>query len=282
VASGGTLHIPVSATQGTGPAITGVQLQLLGLVLSTGASGSQITVNASQIAYGANSITPVANLSNGKQVFGAPITVTRQFNQVTGRAETPLAYQNPGFDICYYPGAAGNTLATTSFSGKPANVVHCTTAQIAATTAPGIPINVPVAYRNGANKGLAIQIKSAFTVTQAGEYSFISMAPWPVLYTSGAVLVDGVAASSFDLWNGSTFVTTLGDGSQLDETRSIYLLPGEHTLTVQLVQAQGVSDASMNYSLYFRGLANTGSAVDEAWGIASTAQFYTVRGREGQ
>ena len=120
VAWNAPLSIPVSATQGTGPAISSVQLQLLGLVLGTvsGSSGN-VTFNASQIAYGANTITPVANLASGKQVFGAPITITRQFHALAGRPVTPLINQNYGFDFSYYPNAAGKTLATTNFSGKP-------------------------------------------------------------------------------------------------------------------------------------------------------------------
>ena len=131
VAWNAPLSIPVSATQGTGPAISSVQLQLLGLVLGTvsGSSGN-VTFNASQIAYGANTITPVANLASGKQVFGAPITITRQFHELAGRAVTPVINQNYGFDFYYYPNAAGNTLATTNFSGKPSNVLHAAFCQL--------------------------------------------------------------------------------------------------------------------------------------------------------
>ena len=58
--------------------------------------------------------------------------------------------------------------------------------------------------------------------------------------------------TSYDAWNGSTFVTTFGDGQQLDQTVTIYLLPGEHVLTLQLVQAKGVADSAMAYTLYDR------------------------------
>ncbi len=75
------LSIPVSATQGTGPAISSacssncsVPSSARPQVISSG----NVTFNASQIAYGVNTITPVANLASGKKIFGAPITITRQ------------------------------------------------------------------------------------------------------------------------------------------------------------------------------------------------------------
>ncbi len=276
VAWNAPLSIPVSATQGTGPAISSVQLQLLGLVLGTvsGSSGN-VTFNASQIAYGANTITPVANLASGKQVFGAPITVTRQFHELTGRAVTPLNNQNYGFDFYYYPNAAGNTLATTNFSGKPSNVLHAATCQVT---------SVPLVYRGGAsgsNKGLAIQIKGAFNITQAGEYSFTPTVS-AGSYTSAAVLVDGVTVAGYDAWNGSAFVTFFGDGNQIDGTGSIYLLPGEHTLTVQLVQAMGVADASMAFTLYDRPTALTGDQPNTFIVGNSIPSFYSVRTKAGQ
>ena len=143
---------------------------------------------------------------------------------------------------------------------------------------------MPNAYRTtagGSNKGLAIQIKGAFNITQAGEYSFFGTI-FGGGYTSGATLIDGVTLTSFDTWNGSTFVTTLGDGNQIDATRTIYLQPGEHTVTVQLVQAKGVADASMIYTLYDRPTALTGGLPNTFVAGSSIPAFYTVTNRVGQ
>ena len=142
---------------------------------------------------------------------------------------------------------------------------------------------MPNAYRGGAgaNKGLAIQIKGAFNITQAGEYSFtpgVSAGS----YTSAAVLVDGVTVAGYDAWNGSAFVTFFGDGNQIDGTSSIYLLPGEHTLTVQLVQFTGVADASMAFTLYDRPTALTGNQPNTFIAGTGTPSFYSVRTKAGQ
>jgi len=53
-------------------------------------------------------------------------------------------------------------------------------------------------------------------------------------------------------------------------------------LTIQLAQAKGATDASMVYTLYFRGLAIGGSAVNEGTFIPTAPQFYSVRNKVGQ
>ena len=239
-----SLSIPVTAAQGSGPAITGIQLQSNGRVLGSisGNSGS-VLLNGTQITYDANPITPVALLSNGGQVQGAPISVTRVLRQFPGSRMTPRSSQNPGFDFYYYPGAGGNTLATTNFSGTAAYVGHADAACIWPTDA--LDPNIPSQIRGTNNAGLAIQIKGSFSVMTPGEYGFSGRFD---SWTSGAIIVDGVQVTSYDLWNGSSY----GSTAMWDTGSTVYLLPGEHTVTVQLVQA--TASASNKFSLFFRDL----------------------------
>ena len=239
-----TLSIPVSATQGSGAAITGIQLQCNGRVLgAVSGTGGNVMLSGTQLACDSNPVTPVALLSGGKQVQGTSITVTRQIRQFPGTKPTPLANQNPGFDYYYYPGAGGNTLASTNFNGTPAYVGHANVACIWPGDA--IDPNIPSAYRNGNNAGLAIVIKGSLTVTTPGEYGFNGgYGAW----TSGALMIDGVTFTSFDRWTGSSFDTS----SNWDAGCTAFLLPGEHTVTVQLVQY--TASSSNSFSLYFRSM----------------------------
>ena len=236
-----TLAIPVSVTQGSGPAITGVQLQSYGRVVGaiSGTTGS-LSVSGTQLAFDANLLTPVAILSSGSQVQGTPITVIRQNRPFPGTVPTPVGKQNHGFDFYYYPGAGGNTLATTNFSGTAAYVGHADAATIGFTD--GVDPNIPSALKSN-NAGLAVAIKGLFTVPAYGEYGFSAIyGGW----TSGAILVDGVPLNSFDCWNGSSYDASGG----ADSGCSVYLQPGEHSVTVQLVQATASSNS--NFSLYYR------------------------------
>ena len=270
-----TLSVPVSAVQGSGPTITGIQLQSNGRVLGSisGISGN-VGLSGTLLTYDANPITPVALLSNGKQVQGTPITVTRQVRQFPGKIPIPIASQNPGFDCYYYPGVAGNTLASTNFSGTAAYVGH--------TFFGGT--NMPSVYRGGNTAGLACVIKGSFTVMTPGEYGFSgNFYTW----TSGGILIDGVLQKSYDLWNGSSY-----PAMEIPDTGcTVYLLPGEHTVTVELAQA--TAGASSGFTLFYRSLqqgvpnlsmVSFGRAAGGPQTTCSTASgptFYTKRNLSG-
>ena len=239
-----TVMVPVSAVQGTGASITGIQLQSNGRVLGaiSGNSGN-VALSGTLLAYDGNPITPVAILSNGTQIQGIPITVTRQIRQFPGKIQTSSLNKNPGFDFYYYPGAAGNTLASTNFSGTAAYVAHANVANV--TLGDAVDPNIPSVYGNGNNAGLAIAIKGLFTVTTPGEYGFSGVF---TSWTSGGIFIDGVLLESFDLWNGSSYPAM----TRPDTGFTVYLLPGEHTVTVELVQATASSSSA--FALYYRGL----------------------------
>ena len=273
-----TLNLPVSAVQGSGPAITGIQLQSNGRVLGlvSGTSGT-ILLSGTQLAYDANPITPVALLTGSGQIQGMPIRVSRQFRALQGTPPTPKAQQNPGFDFYYYPGVGGNTLAATNFNGIPAYVGHSNFASI--TPADAVTPNMPNMLRGSNNAGLAVVVKGAFTVTEAGEYNFNGLFTY---WTSAAILIDGVQINSYDCWNGSSFVTSIDVPNiqpfHWDTSGTVYLEPGEHTLMVQLVQKTATVNNS--FSFYFRDLQPQGADGQPLIYMtipAAGPQFYTIR-----
>ena len=239
-----SLPLSVSAVQGSGPAITGIQLQSNGRVLGSivGSSGV-INLSGTQLALYGNPITPVALLSNSSQIVGPTITVNKRNHPFVGTRPIPVNNQNRGFDYYYYQGAAGNTLATTNFSGTATMVGHAHEAAINYKDAAGqVAVNLPTAL---SRTGLAIAINGSFTVMTPGEDSF-----WGLLsvdWTSVGILIDGVLVRSFDRWNGSSFVL---QNASLDTGGGAYLLPGEHTVTFQLVQATPPT-GNMSAILYY-------------------------------
>ena len=249
------LPLSVSAVQGSGAAaITTIQLQSNGRVLGSvsGASGT-VTLSGTQLACDGNPVTPVAIQSNGGQIQGTTITVNRQIRPFPGTKTTAAINRNPGFDYYFYPGAAGNTLATTNFSGIATYVGHADTACLWPNNA--LDPNVPSALRGANSANMAITIKGLFTVTTAGEYAL-----WGKIagVTSAAIQVDGVTINGFDLWNGSTYAVPIAALSThpFDSGGTAYLLPGEHSVTIQLVQKVAPTyfgtSVGESASIYFR------------------------------
>jgi len=73
-------------------------------------------------------------------------------------------------------------------------------------------------------------------------------------WSSFNLLIDGIPVSAYDAWNGSSFalMDTANCGG-LDSRRSVYLLPGEHSLTVQLAQSPGTTTPTARSSCISRG-----------------------------
>jgi uncharacterized protein (TIGR03790 family) len=292
VAANGTVFIPVSATRGSGPGILGIQLQSLGRIVgSLNGSSGNVSLSGPLLAYGENTITPVVGFSNNQRVQGLPITVSRSFQPLAGTASTPRANQNPGFDFYYYPGVAQTTIAATNFSGPPAYVLHGSTLQIVPMSTYPAVVNMPNAYRQGTggnNAGLGVMVKSAFTVTTPGEYSF-SFIGANCLWTSYSLSIDGVTISSMDCWNAGTLNQICTNGfpnNFADTTASAYLLSGEHTLIVKLANLPNgggsTYDGFMSFQLMFRGLdANVCGSDFNRCSYANSPYFYTVKKNVG-
>ena len=278
-----SLPLSVNTNQGTGPAITGIQLQCNGRVLGSiaGTSGT-ISLSGTQLACHGNPITPVALLSNGKQVQGTSITVNCHPKLFQGTAQTPVINRNPGFDYYYYPGAAGNTLAKTDFTGTASSVGHSNFASI---NHYNWDANLPTSLSGTNSAGYAVAIKGSFTVTTPGEYSFFGLLTG---WTSAGILVDGVLVRSYDTWNGSSFVVLAGGVSPhpFDTGATVYLSQGEHTVTFQLVEKTPLSGTSaiFYFSTERPGVPNTfvktGQPYDPGNGVSNFAgapMFYTVQ-----
>ncbi len=287
VAYNQSLQVPVSAASGSGGStVSSIQLQELGRVVGTvnGSSGN-VALNAANLAYGSNTITPVAILSDGSKVQGQSITVTRNFNELSGAAVTPATYRNPGFTFEYFSNAAGHTIADTNFSGTPNYTLHGTNLQIVPDNSNIAVSNIPSAYRfsaGGSNKGMAVRITGSFDVTTPGEYSFSFSSPNTYFdWTSFALQIDGQTISNYDWWNGTTFNNQNFDINTIfDTARSAYLLDGQHTLTVLLANYSGSwnnNDANSRFYLQWQGAvpgydpSNSNTNI-----LASSANFYTV------
>jgi hypothetical protein len=293
VAASQAFSIPVSATQGSGPSITGIQLQSLGRVVGSmsGLSGN-VSLSGTSLAYGSNTIIPVAILADGRQVQGQPVTIIRRFQPLAGTPSTLLANRSPGFDFYYYPGVAQKTIAATNFSGTPAYVQHGSTLQIVPESTSPYLVNMPAAYRTsagGSNVGLGVMVKSSFTVTTPGEYSFSFDANSSDCWTSYSLSIDGVTIASYDCWNGSTLTLF---SYYTNTLQSAYLLPGEHSLTVKLANypsgSASTADANMHFLLRFRGpdanvRGSNGMVSNEfiTSGFAAGPYFYTVKKNVG-
>lgn len=246
-----TLSIPVTANQGSGSAITAIQLQLLGRTVgSINSPSGSVSLDVTKIAYGTNTITPVAILASGtQQVQGTPITVTRFFQQFPGRMPTLPNRRNPGYDFYFFGNSAytNSTLDSINFNATPSYTLHSTSSSInpGITDNPGSR-NMPTEYQSGGYyaRNLAIMIKSNFTVATAGEYLFSTASH---AYTSFGLYIDGVAVTKTDGWNGSTWTSIIPN-------RGIYLLPGEHTLTVKLAQSRsGRTAYETGFTMQMRG-----------------------------
>jgi len=187
---------------------------------------------------------------------------------------------------------AQKTIAATNFSGTSAYVQHGSTLQITPnSTAPSL-VNMPAAYRTsagGSNVRLGVMVKSSFTVTTPGEYSFSFTASNCNYWTSYSLMIDGVTIAGYDCWSGSTLTLF----SYLTDTlQSAYLLPGEHMLTVKLANypngGASTADANMCFLFRFRGpdanvRGSNGMTSNNAntSGYAAGPFFYTVKKNVG-
>ena len=166
---------------------------------------------------------------------------------------------------------------------------HANAAEINNTPLGGsLDLNLPNVLRGGSAAGLAIAIQGSFTVSTPGEFSFYGLL---TNWTSFGMLVDGVTIRYYDLWNGSSFVQPSAYVHPYDTAGSAYLLPGEHTVTFQLV-AKTVASGNPSALFYVNSgrpgvpmcYAKGGQPYDQGVGIsgfATSPMFYTVLKTKG-
>jgi hypothetical protein len=274
------LSIPTSAVTGTGT-VTSIQLQSLGRVVGSvnGASGN-ISLDAKTLAYGDNRIVPVALFADGSKVAGQPFTVTRDFHRLAGApVVAPVANRTPGFRYEYFGNTAGNTIATTSYSGTPNYTNPGTVLIIDPDSTTPENVNMPDEYKytggNG-NKGLAIRGSSEMLVTTPGEYSFwftSQGAKWDSLQFS----IDGTTVISHEFWNGTKFDNQAMPNFGVDTTATIYLEAGQHDLQLLLATAEGTgSDSTALANFWYRGPDGVSVQPSTAAAQSSGASFYTA------
>lgn len=120
--------------------------------------------------------------------------------------------------------------------------------------------------------------------TMPGEYTF-SLFQLTPQWTGMNLAVDGVTVLSWDCWNGGTLNLLSG---YIDTARSVYLLPGEHTLAIKLANSPSgstsVTDANLNFRILFRWVDSNFRGTDKRYNVAVPAaapQFNTVRKSAG-
>jgi hypothetical protein len=266
-----TIPVPISMTTGSGT-VSALQLQCLGRVVASAQGGSgPLSLTSSSLAFGENLVVPVAVFSDGSMVQGRPSTVTRDFHRLPGGPVTPSDQCTPGFKFDFFGGAAGKTIATTSFSGTP--TASCTGTILSID--PTKPTNMPDVFRystSHTNAGLAVRITTRMLVSTPGEYSFwftTGNTNWDSFQFS----IDGLPLMAHECWNGTTFKMF---NSTADTTHTIYLEAGEHSLQVLLAAYQGTNDDKHGmFDFWYRGpdgASRQPSAADKT----ADVKFYTV------
>lgn len=112
------LNVNVSASAGSGAAVSRVELRNMGRVMGkiTSANGS-INLDASKLAYGDNTIIPVAVMADGSEVAGQAINVTRTPIYIKGTTYT--GPKTAGIKVEYFAGKGSTSIAKSDFSGAP-------------------------------------------------------------------------------------------------------------------------------------------------------------------
>ncbi len=246
IQAGGTALVSVSSVAGDGT-VSRIELREMGRTIGqvAGSSGT-VSVSATNFAYGANTITPVAVFSDGTEVAGTAFSITRQANYLAGAAVTSLDDRVGGMLGRYYVGKGSNSIANSDFSGTPnITMLQSNSAFAAPTGLTGFTnYGSPPAWNYWATANitnLAVKVTGKFAVDAAGEYSFF----FYISQDSVLVKVDGQAVIGFD---GSANGTTTMWGS------NIFLSAGQHDLELLAAnQETGTHNGYFDVALLYRG-----------------------------
>ncbi len=225
--------IPLTAAAGNGQ-VQRVELRHLGRTVGqVSGAGGQVTVDASQLAFGDNRLTPVAVYTDGKEVAGDPITLKRQFHVLSGRSQTPADVRTPGARVEYFFDKGQDWTSDVDFAATPDAVVDgVAKLDFNASHIPGGNAKEHVAYR----------ATGAFYVPEPAEYSF-----WVGMnYTASALSIDG------ELLHMIGAARNAGTNG-VDACVSIFLDEGEHDL--ELLVSNNYLSVNWSYSVvaYMRG-----------------------------
>jgi hypothetical protein len=255
--------VDVSATTGDGTLLR-IELRHMGRTLGqVNAASGTIAIDASKLAYDENPITPVAVFSDGTEIAGAPIAVTRQRPIIAGQAAG--TYKAAGLKAEYFYGKGGTSVSASDFSSTPDMVTahnrlnlwsgftylhsNGTTQNY---TSLGDRTLEKLATSNIDRLALRLSGKFMVTASNAGEYQFYA---WRT-NDSFAIYVDGQKVAGLDGQNG---------GATTYQTNGVFLGPGEHELVVLAANTVNATNASyFDVSIEYRGPDGVTSVVDSS------------------
>ena len=193
--TGSTITPITVSTVAAGGTVTQILLECLGRTVGqiNGASGT-INLDPTQLAYEANTVTPVAIFNDGMQVAGVPITVTRNPVYLSGQAVTPVAQQVAGIEGDYFSGQGGASIAASTFNGTPTAVATYGTLNLCSTTSTTGLDKSPTAMPPANINQLSARFTADFNVTTAGQYDFFF---WRTC-DSAQLFIDGTQVLAFD------------------------------------------------------------------------------------
>lgn len=266
------VDVSVSAAVGTGGVgVTRVELRSLGRTVGqiNGAAGD-VVFNASLLAYGNNTLIPIAVMADGSEVAGGPIVVNRDFNKLAGHTVTAVANRLGGLQFEYFTGKAGNTIATSNFAGPADVVTHGTNLSIDPDNTTPANVNMPSQYLNGNNGNLAIRVTTKFEISTQGEYGFFFDAA-NANFESLQLSIDGTIIGAHEFWNGTTF-SSAGMTQGADTLRSAYLLTGEHDFQLLLGNAVANTDATLQMIFSYKNLNGDSAPIDSTFFYTATPE----------
>lgn len=248
----------VSAAAGSGT-VSRIELRSLGRSLGqiTSSSGS-IQVDASKLAYGENTLVPVAVFSDNSEVAGTPINVTRNPTIMAGKTPTSPANRQPGIKTEYFIGRGGTNVVGSDYSGTPDVVayhglvnLHSDPANPEAFSSGGLYEYMTTDGITNFDK-LGVRMSGKFSLTETGEYQFYF---WQT-NDCAVVYIDGVRANGWDYGGGN--------GNMNPEAPSLFLGAGEHELLILATNtmSDGAHGNMFDISAQYRGPDGINRIVD--------------------
>lgn len=246
---------PVSVnTSLGGGTLSRVELRCLGRTLGTlsGAASGNINLDATKLAYGQNDVVPVAVFSDGSEVAGSTIAVTRTPTIMAGKTPTSLANRVPGIKTEYFVGKGGINVASSTFSGPPDVVATHTMVNLRSSLAnesflasSGGVLETMSSDGISSFGNLAVRLSGKFDVTDAnaGEYQFFF---WHT-NDNAKIYVDGKEAAG---WGDMS----TGNGYSNMTAPSLFLGAGEHDMQILASNVNdGAHDNMFDISATYRG-----------------------------
>jgi uncharacterized protein (TIGR03790 family) len=236
-ASTAMLHIPLTMETNSG-SIVRAELRHMGRVVASAAGpASELSLQVAQLAFGMNTLVPVAVFSDGSEVAGRSVVVTRSANSLSGATPTPIADRVPGVKSEYFLGTGRSSIAASDFSGQPS----FTRTHGSMYLDEGTAADEKLATNQIDN--LAIRFTGRFVVdaANAGETLFSLIET----NDSAQLTIDGQIVMSYDDLSYGYF--------SADSSKSVFLASGEHIFELLVANTGSGTDPGFNIDLRMRG-----------------------------